>query len=66
MYHISNRSNVDCAMVHLSKAYDKINASLKCGKMRENGLSGQVIIHIDIMGKDTFVCISYVGQLSAR
>ena len=53
-----------CAMVDLSKAYDRINTSLLCDKMRETNLPGKVIALIDFMGKNNFVCASYGGQLS--
>ena len=51
-------------MVDLSKAYDRINTSLLCDKMRETELPGLVIEFIDFMCKNTFVCTSYGGQLS--
>ena len=51
-------------MVDISKAYDRINTSLLCDKMRETELPGQVIALIDFMCKNTFVCTSYGGQLS--
>ena len=35
MYYNSQRSDVYCAMLDLSKAYDKINTSLLCDKTRE-------------------------------
>ena len=52
------------AMLDLSKAYDRINTSLLCEKMRETELPGQVITLIDFMGRNTFVCTSYGEQLS--
>ena len=51
MNYNSQRSDVYRAMVDLSKAYDRINTSLLCGKMRETELAGQVIALIDFMGK---------------
>ena len=51
-------------MVDLSKAYDRINTSLLCDKMREMSTPVQVVALIDFMGKNTFVCESYRGQLN--
>ena len=53
-------------MVNVSKPYDKINTSLLCDKMRETNLPGQVFDLIDFIGKNTFVCTSYGGQLSGK
>ena len=47
-YNVRN-SNVFCTTVNLSKAYDKINTSLLCDKMKETDLPGQVIVLIDFM-----------------
>ena len=38
MYNKLKRSDVFCAMVDPSKAYDRINTSLLVDKMRETGL----------------------------
>ena len=54
MYHNSQRSDVYCAMIDLSKAYDRINNSLLCNKMRETELPSQVIPLIDFMSKRNF------------
>ena len=51
-------------MVNLSKAYDRINTSLLCDKIRETELPEQVIELIDFRCKNNFVCTSYGGQLS--
>ena len=64
MYYNSQRSDVYCAMIDLSKAYDRINTCLLCDKMRDPELPGQVIAFINFMCKNNFVCISYGGQLS--
>ena len=64
MYYNSQRFDVYCAMVDLPKAYDRINTSLLCDKMRDTELPGQVIALINFMCKNTFVCTSYGGQLS--
>ena len=48
----------------LSKAYDRINTSSLCDKMRETDLTGQVNALIYFMCKNVFVCTSYVGQQS--
>ena len=45
-------------MVDFLKAYDKKNTSLLCDNMRETDLPGQVFALIDLIGKNTFVCIS--------
>ena len=50
-------------MVELSKAYDIINTSLLCDKIRENELPGQVIVLIDFMGKNTCVCTLHNAHL---
>ena len=50
-------------MVDLSKAYDRIDTSLLCDKIRGTELPGQVITLIDFMCKNTFVCTSYGEQL---
>ena len=57
MYYNSQRSDIYCAMVDLSKVYDRINASLLCDKMRESELPGQVIALID------FMCINTLSAL---
>ena len=64
MYYISKRSDVNCAMIDISKAYDRVDTSLVCNRVRENGLPGQAISLIEFMGKNTFLCTSYGGQLS--
>ena len=64
IYYKSQRSMIYCAVVDLSKVYDKISTSLLCDKIRETDLPGQVIAFINFMGKNTFVCTSYGGQLS--
>ena len=64
MYYNSQSSDVSCAMVDLSKVYDRINTSLLCDKMRVTEVPEQVIALIVFMGKNTFVCTSYGGQLS--
>ena len=64
MYYNSQRSDVYCAMVDLSKAYDKINTSLLYDKMKETELPGQFITLIDFICETTFVCTSHGGQLS--
>ena len=64
MYYHLQRSDVYCAMVDLSKAYDRINTSVLFDKMKETELPGQVIALINFMCKDTFFRTSYGGQLS--
>ena len=64
MYYNSQRSDVYSAKLDLSKAYNRINTSLFCDKMRETELPGQVTALIDFMCKNTFVCTCYGGQLS--
>ena len=64
IYYNLKRSHVCCAMIDLSKAYDRINTSLLSEKMREADLPGQVITLIDFMGKITFVCTFHGGELS--
>ena len=64
MYYNSKRSDVYCAMVDLSRTYDKINTRLLCDKIRETELPGQVFALIDFMCKINFVCTSYGGQPS--
>ena len=59
-----SRFDVYCAMVYLSKGYDRIHTSFLCDKMRVTDLPGQVFELMDFMGKDTFVCTCYRGQLS--
>ena len=51
MYHNLKRSDVYCAMVDLSKAYDRITTSLLCEKVRETDLPRQVIALIDLLDK---------------
>ena len=63
MYYSSQRSDVCCAIVDISKAYDRINTSLLWDKMRETELSRQVITLINSMSKNTFGCTSYGGRL---
>ena len=64
MYYSSQRSDVFCTIVDLSKAYDRISTCLLCDEMRETDLFGQVRALIEFMGKNTFVCSPYGGQLS--
>ena len=64
IYYKSERSDVYCAMVDLSKAYDRINTSFSRDKIKETELLGQLIALINFMCKNTFVCASYGGQLS--
>ena len=49
MYYNSQRSDVYCAKVDLSKAYDRIDTSLLCDKMWETELPGKVIALINFM-----------------
>ena len=51
-------------MVDLLKTYDRISTSLLCDKKRETYIPGQVIALMDFLGRNTFVCTSYGGQLS--
>ena len=51
MYYNSQRSDVYCALVNLSKAYDRVKTSLLCGKMREIDLPGKVIALTDFLVK---------------
>ena len=51
-------------MVDLSKGYDRISTSLLSDKMRETELPGLGNALIDFMGKNSFICTSYGGQLS--
>ena len=64
MYYNSQPYDVYCAMTYLSKAYDRINASLSCDKMRETNLPGHVSVLINCMCNNGFGCPSYVGQMS--
>ena len=64
MHYNLKRSDVYCVLVDPSKAYDRINISLLCDKMRETDLPGQVIELIDFISKNSFGCTSYVRQLS--
>ena len=57
-------TDVHCAMVDLSKAYDRINISYLCVKLKATCLPGQIINLIELMGKNTFGCISYEVCLS--
>ena len=56
-----NRENTDvhCAMIDLSKAYDTINIGSKCGKLKTTWAPGHTNNLIEFVGKNTFVCISY-------
>ena len=58
MYYNSQCFDVYCAMVDISKVYDRINTSLLSEKMRESDLPGQVIALINFVCKKTFVCTS--------
>ena len=51
-------------MVDLSKAYDRINTSSLCDKLKSTYLPGQIVSLIEFMGKNIFVCTSYEGCLS--
>ena len=51
-------------MDDLSKAYDRINMSSLCDKIKATYLPGEIVNLIEVMGKNTFVCISYEGCLS--
>ena len=64
MYYNSQCSDICCAMVDLSKAFDRINTSLLGDKMRETELPGQVIALIDFKCIKTSVCTFYGGQMS--
>ena len=64
MYYNAKGSDVYCAMLDLSKVYDRINTSLLFDKMRETELPGQVNALIDFMGKNTFVSTCYGGHMS--
>ena len=61
-----NREHIDvyCAMVDLSKAYDRLNISSMCDKLKTTYLPGQVVNLIEFMSKNPFVCTSYEGCLS--
>ena len=47
----------------LTKAFDIIITCLLCSEMTETDLPGQVIAPIHFMGKNTYLCTSYGGQL---
>ena len=44
MYYNLKRSDVYCGMVDLLKAYDRINTSLMCDKMRETDLDRSLLL----------------------
>ena len=50
----------------MSTAYDRMNISSLCDKLKATYLPGQIINLIEFMGKNTFVCISYEGSLSDK
>ena len=58
MYYNLKRSNIYCATVVLSKAYDRIKTRLLCVKMRAIDLPAMFITLIDPMSKNTYVCTS--------
>ena len=51
-------------MIDLSKAYDRINVSLLCDKLRATSLPTQIINLLEFMGQNTLVSTSYGGHLS--
>ena len=57
---------VYCAMVDLSKAYDKINISSLCNTLKATYLPGQFVNLIEFKGKNTFVCTFYERCLSVE
>ena len=56
--YINDRSNVHCAMVDLSKAFDKINHDTLINKMRCTNLPNKILNIISFMLRNTFVNIS--------
>ena len=64
MYYNLKISDVYCAIVDLSKVFDRIDTSLLCDKRGEAYLAKQVIALTDFIGKKNFVCTPYEGQLS--
>ena len=54
-------SNVHCAMVDLSKAYDCVNIDKLVGRLRNTGMPGNVVDIISYMGKNTFVRTLFNG-----
>ena len=60
----SRASNVHCAMVDLSKAYDRVNISILCRKLRETTLPVKIINILQYMGFHTSVATTFGGHIS--
>ena len=60
-YYNREHTDVYCAMFELSKAYDRINTSPLCDKLKATYLPRLIVNLIAFMGKNTFICTSYEG-----
>ena len=58
------QTDVHCAMVDPSKAYDRIIIISLCNKLYVTNLPEHMVYCIEFRGKNTCVCTSYEGCLS--
>ena len=61
---IRENPDVHYAIVDLSKAYDRINISSPCNKLKATYLPRPIVYLIEFISHNTFVCTSNVGCLS--
>ena len=58
-------SNVHCAMVDLSKAYDCVNIDKLVGRLRNTGMPGNVVDIISYMGYNIVVRTVFIGIIGS-
>ena len=58
-HYSKENTDVYCALVDLSKAYDRIDASFLCDKLKATNLPGQTVKLIEFVGKKPF-CLHFL------